>query len=116
MLRLLSDENFDGNVVAGVRRCYPEIDLVRAQDVGLSGREDPDVLAWAAEHGRILLTRDKKTMIEYAKRRVDDGLPMPGVFVLRRRISIKDAIEAVWMVAEASDHADWDKQIRWLPF
>ena len=32
MLRLLSDEDFNGNVVAGVRRHYPDVDLVRAQD------------------------------------------------------------------------------------
>ena len=62
MLRLLSDEDFNGNVVAGVRRSYPEIDVVRAQDVGLSGQEDPDVLAWAAEQNRILLTNDKRTI------------------------------------------------------
>jgi hypothetical protein len=33
----------------------------------------------------------------------------------RRGISIKDLIEAVAMVALASDHADWDKQVNWLP-
>jgi len=115
MLSLLSDEDFNGNVVAGVRRCYPEVDVVRAQEVGLSGHEDPDVLAWAAENGRILLTNDKRTMIAYARRRVADGLPMPGVFVLRARTTIQGAIEAGAMVALASDPANWDKQVEWLP-
>jgi predicted nuclease of predicted toxin-antitoxin system len=115
MLRLLSDEDFNGHVVAGLRRSYPEIDLLRAQDVGLSGHKDPDILAWAAEQGRIVLTNDKRTMLAFATQRVAAGLAMPGVFVVRRRTSIQDAIEAVAMVALASDHANWDKQIEWLP-
>ena len=97
MLRLLSDEDFNGKVVAGVRRHYPEVDLVRAQEVGLSGRPDQEVLAWAAEQDRILLTNDKRTMIACATQRVDDGLAMPGVFVLRQRTSIQDVIEAIAM-------------------
>jgi hypothetical protein len=55
MLRLLIDEDFDGHVIDGLHRHYPEIDLLRAQDVGLSGRDradDPDVLAWAAQENR----------------------------------------------------------------
>jgi hypothetical protein len=52
MLRLRSDEDFNGNVVAGVRRHYPEIDLVRVQDVGLAGHTDSEILASAAEQAR----------------------------------------------------------------
>ncbi len=32
----------------------PDLDLVRVQDVGLSGVDDPAVLAWAAENNRIV--------------------------------------------------------------
>ena len=115
MLLLLSDEDFNGHVVAGVCLHYPDVDLVRVQEVGLSGQEDADVLAWAAEHGRIVLTNDKRTLLAFAMQRVADGLSMPGVFVLRGKTSIPDAIEAVAMVALASDHDNWDKQIEWLP-
>ncbi len=115
MLRLVSDEDFNGHVVAGVCRSYPEIDLVRAQNVGLSGHKDPQILAWAAEAGRIVLTNDRRTMLGFAIQRVAAGLPMPGLFVMRPRTSIQDAIEAVTMVALASDQANWDKQIEWLP-
>jgi hypothetical protein len=116
MLRLLSDEDFNGNVVAGVRQHYPEVDLVRAQEVGLSGKPDPQVLAWAAEHGRNLLTNDKQTMICFARARVAEGLPTPGVFVLRRRTSVHDAIEAVALIALEGDPADWVGEIHWIPF
>jgi predicted nuclease of predicted toxin-antitoxin system len=49
VIRLLADENLNNNIVRGVRLRQPNIDLVRVQDVGLSGADDPTVLAWAAE-------------------------------------------------------------------
>jgi predicted nuclease of predicted toxin-antitoxin system len=58
VIRLLADENFNNNIVRGVRLRESGIDLVRIQDVGLSGADDPSVLEWAAEHQRILLTHD----------------------------------------------------------
>jgi hypothetical protein len=35
MLRLLTDEDVHGDIVHGLRRRQPALDLVRAQDVGL---------------------------------------------------------------------------------
>jgi Domain of unknown function (DUF5615) len=48
VIRLPADENFNNNIVRGVRLGAPDIDLVRVQDVGLSGASDPTVLEWAA--------------------------------------------------------------------
>ena len=48
MLRLASDADVHGDIVRGLRRRRPEIDLVRAQDALPEGTSDPAVLAWAA--------------------------------------------------------------------
>ena len=48
MLRLASDADVHGDIIRGLRRRLPVIDLVRAQDALLEGTLDPDVLAWAA--------------------------------------------------------------------
>lgn len=45
MLRLLADENLDGNIARGVMRRVRGADVVRVQDVGLTGADDPTVLA-----------------------------------------------------------------------
>lgn len=37
MLRLLADENFDNDIVRGVLRRTTHVDLIRVQDVGLTG-------------------------------------------------------------------------------
>jgi predicted nuclease of predicted toxin-antitoxin system len=39
------------------------LDLVRVQEVGLRTADDPDILEWAAAQGRVLVTRDRDTMI-----------------------------------------------------
>lgn len=43
MLRLAADENFNGDIVRGLLRRNPQIDIVRVQDVGLSGANHPAV-------------------------------------------------------------------------
>ena len=48
MLLLVSDENFNNDIVRGLLRRNPNLDIVRVQDVGLRGADDPDILEWAA--------------------------------------------------------------------
>ena len=44
MLALAADENFNNDVVRGILRRKPDVDIVRVQDAGLSGADDPTVL------------------------------------------------------------------------
>ena len=77
MLRLLADENFNGDIVRGLMLHQPELNLIRVQEVGLAGADDPDILAWAAQNNRIVLTHDRATMPDYAYERVAAGEAMP---------------------------------------
>jgi hypothetical protein len=56
MLRFAGDENFNGGIVRGLLRRNPKLDIIRAQDVGLSGPDDPSVLEWVADERRIVIT------------------------------------------------------------
>lgn len=77
MLRFLADENFNNDVLRGVLRRNPELDVVRVQDVGLMGVDDPTILEWAANEERVLLTHDVETMTHYAYERVAAGKRCP---------------------------------------
>jgi hypothetical protein len=66
MLSLLADENLDANILRGVLRRFDGIDVVRVRDIVLTGGDDPTVLAWAAEQGRVLITHDVETVTRYA--------------------------------------------------
>ena len=67
----MSDENFDGDMLRGLLRRLPELDLLLARDAGLGGTPDPAILAWAAAEQRILLTHDRQTIPGFAFARVD---------------------------------------------
>ena len=114
-VRLLADENFSGSIVRGLLRRHPEIDLVRVQDVGLAGLDDPTVLAWAANEGRILLTHDRQTVPRYAYDRVVAGLRMPGVFVGDLDLNVQQAIDDLILIATCSEAPEWEGQVRYLP-
>jgi hypothetical protein len=43
MIRFAADEDFDADVVRALRRRLPEVDIVRVQDAGLGGSDDPTV-------------------------------------------------------------------------
>ncbi len=79
MLRLLADENLKEQIVNGLRRRLPGVDIVTARDAGLLGDEDPDLLDWAGRKGRVIVTHDIRTMKDFAYARVETGAPMPGV-------------------------------------
>lgn len=60
--RFLADENIDPDLVLGLRRRVDDVDIVRAQDAGLRTVDDPEILQWAADDGRILISHDLKIM------------------------------------------------------
>ena len=66
MLKLLADENFNGEIHRGLLRLLPNLDLIRVQDVGLLSADDPTILEWAAENGRIVLTHVRATFPDFA--------------------------------------------------
>jgi predicted nuclease of predicted toxin-antitoxin system len=115
MLRLAADENFSGDIVRGLLRRNPKLDIVRVQDVGLSGADDPSVLQWAADQGRILVTHDISTLTKHAFDRAATGQPMPGVFEVRSVASVGQAIEDLILLAECSFEGEWEGQVRFLP-
>jgi hypothetical protein len=115
MLRLAADENFNNDIVRGMLRRRPELDLVRIQDAGLSGADDPVVLEWAAKEGRILLTHDVTTVTHFAYERIRATLPMPGVFEVSRAVPPGAAIEDLLLLTECSLEGEWEGQVLYLP-
>jgi len=113
--RFVADENFNGDVLRGIRGRRPDLDAVRVQDVGLTGSLDPDLLEWAAKEGRIVISHDVSTLVGFAYQRVAAGLPMPGVLVVSDRLSIGAAIDLTLLVIECTYEWEWPGQVRYLP-
>ena len=115
MLRWLADENFNNDILRALFRANRDLDIVRAQDIGLTGAADEAVLAWAAAQSRVLLTHDVSTMTAYAYRRVMKGERMPGVFEISRRVPIRAAVEDILLLTECSHSDEWEGEVRYLP-
>lgn len=115
MIRLLADENFNNRTIRGLRLRMPAVDVVRAQEVGLAGVDDPDVLEWAATENRIVLTHDIQTMIGFAVQRVATGAKMPGLFVVEKRPALGKVIESLMILAECSRDDEWEGKVVFLP-
>ena len=115
MIRFLCDENFNGKILRGIRRERPNADVIRVQDTVVYQAADPDVLAWAATQGRILLTHDIETMIGFAQARMTAGLPMSGVIAVRDTLPIGQVIEDLLTILGASEGSDWENLVTFLP-
>ena len=114
-LRFLADENIDQDLVLGLKRRICEIDIVRVLDVGLRTLDDPTILQWAAEEGRLLISRDIKTIPTFAYERVAAGLAMPGVLVLPPAVSMAVAIRDLSVIAGATQAHEWADRVVYLP-
>jgi hypothetical protein len=115
MLRLATDADVNGDIIDGLRRRLPELDLVRVQEVNLRLANDPTILEWAAQEGRILITADRSTMVDSAWERVANGLAMPGVFALRRWAAVGRVIEDLELALECSLPEDWKDRVEYFP-
>jgi hypothetical protein len=81
----------------------------------LDGKDDADVLVWAAENDRIAVTHDRSTLPDFAFSRVENSAPMPGVFVVNDRRPVREAIDEMLMIDECSEQAEWSGLVVYLP-
>lgn len=115
MLRLLVDQDFDHDILRGLLRRVPKLDVVTTPEVGLSAASDLELLVWAAEAGRVIVTHNRKTMPCHAADRIAAGERMPGVIVVPRRLPMSQVIDELEVIVMCSDENEWENIIRYLP-
>jgi predicted nuclease of predicted toxin-antitoxin system len=111
MIKLISDENFDEDIVRGLVRKLPELEVVRVHEVDLAATPDPVILAWAAAEERVLLTHDRDTIPDFAYDRVRAGEPMVGVFLVSNRMQKGQAIEQLSLALQCLTLDDCQDQV-----
>jgi len=111
MLRLASDADVHREIIRGLRRRDPGIDLMRVQDALTVGAADSQVLAWAAVENRVLITNDRNTMVGNAYRRVAAGESVPGLIATTNEQSIGSAINDILLIAECMSEEEIRNQV-----
>jgi hypothetical protein len=94
--------------------------VVRVQHLGASGAEDPEVQALAAREGRIVVSKDKATLRDFAAQRTERGERMPGALIIRpaylRGLSgLGGIIRELCEVNDSTDSQDWEGVVRFIP-
>lgn len=115
MIKFVADEDLDGHIVRSLRRHLPQLDITRVQDAHLRSASDEDVLEWAAQANRIVLSHDASSMTAWAYRRIAVGRDLPGVLIVPQWLSIGEAVADLALIAECSAPEEWFGQVRFLP-
>jgi Domain of unknown function (DUF5615) len=117
-VRFQTDADFDRRIVRAILRREAAIDLQLATaargGAGLRGISDAQVLAVAAQEGRMLLSHDHHTM----PRHFGDFITTqasPGVIIIPQRMLISVAAEWIMTIWAASEAEEWVNQILLLP-
>jgi len=115
MIRLLTDEDFDHNILRGLIRRVPHLDFVLVHDVGLTSKPDPILLKWAASRCRSIMSHDVETMIFHAEQLVREGEPMGGLIVVPQSLSIGRAIDDLELSVQCYSEEEMRDSIKYLP-
>ena len=83
--------------------------------MGLVQTDDKAILHWAADHGRILLAHDRRTVPAFALDRVTQGEPMPGIFVVPAHAAVAQTIDDMLLVVQCSGEEDWVDLVTYFP-
>lgn len=115
MWRFVADENYNNVLIRRLLQQFPDLNLVRVQDVGLLHSSDQTILEWAAVEGRILLTHDLATVPDFAYQRLNEGLVMPGVFAVPGNAHQDLVLEDLTTIIEGSQPDEWANLVTHLP-
>ena len=115
MLRLLIDENFNHRMLRGLVLRLPQIDYLLVRQIGMSRFRDLELLRWAAQQNRIIITHDKKTMIPDAERCLRRGEPMAGIIFVPEQMAIGRAMNDLEITVECRSQTEMRDRIEYLP-
>lgn len=115
MLRLLIDQDLDHDILRGLIRRIPQLDAVTAFEIGMNRATDPELLAWAAQKKRVIITHDRTTMPAHASNLLRDGKAIAGLIIVPRRLALHQVLDDLELMITCSDGDEWKNVIRYMP-
>jgi len=81
----------------------------------LSDASDPELLAWASEQKRIVVTHDRRTMPYHAAERMAESERISGIIIVSRRLSVSQVIDDLEIIVSCSEVDEWENVLKYLP-
>lgn len=110
-----ADNDLRKAIVRGAVRREPQMNFRSAQAARLDGVPDPDVLGFAADEGRILVSHDFQTMPKHFRRFTQHRRSSPGVLLVRQDLPASEAVETLVPIWEASEAVEWANRLCLFP-
>lgn len=109
-----ADVDLNQIIVNAILRQKPSIDFQTAQTANLDGLSDREVLASAAQLGRVLVSHDRKTMpLHFAAFIAREH--SSGLIIISQNLSIRAAVEDIVLIWEVTEAEEWIDRIQILP-
>lgn len=115
MLSLFVDQDLDHDILRGLLRRIPRLDAVTAFEVGMSEKDDRELLIWAAHEGRVVITHDRRTMPGHAGDLMSEGKDIAGLFVVPRSLPLHQVLDDLELLVTCSEGDEWVNVVRYLP-
>ena len=115
MLRLLIDQDLDHVILRALLLRVQNLDVITAHQAGLSNASDPELLAWAAEQERVVITHDRRTMPYHATSRIARAEKIAGIIIVSRQLPISQVINDLEIIVTCSDMVEWENIVKHLP-
>jgi Domain of unknown function (DUF5615) len=114
-IRFQADNDLRSGIVRAAQQREPSIDFASAQEAGLDRVSDPEVLDRAALEGRVLVSHDRRTMIDHFRRRISSGKHSPGLLIVSQDALIGEVVDAMLYLWAFSEPLDLRDQVYYLP-
>jgi hypothetical protein len=108
--RFQADADFNQRIVAATVRREPAIDFRTADEAGLRGLLDPEILARAAAEGRVLVSHDRKTMPHHFGEFLS-RVSSPGVLIFPQYLPIGVVVEELVLIWTATEASEWTDRL-----
>ena len=114
-IRFQADADLNFDIVRAVRQQEPVIDFASAADSQLRGIKDPELLESAAVADRVLVSHDRRTMLNHFRDRLAVGKSSPGLLVVSQDAPIGPIVESLVVLWSVSDPSELRDQAHYLP-
>ena len=113
-IRFQADADLNQAILQGTIRREPAIDFKTANEAGLSGLDDSEVLAIASSDRRTLVTHDHRTMPTHFGEFLI-AHTSPGILIIPQYVPVSWAVEELILIWSATEAEEWMNRICYLP-
>lgn len=116
-VRYLLDENISPRVQSQLLLRVPKMKVLRIGDetAPILGTPDLLILEWIEQNGYILVSQNRRTIPIHLQEHLAAGHHVPGILLLRRKISLGQLLNDLLLIWEASKPDEYRDRIEYLP-